>query len=279
MINDSPLHIDPNLIEKYNVPVPRYTSYPPANHFKEDFSEKDYLALVDESNSEGDKNISIYLHIPFCKKICHYCGCNACAIGTGNKVKPYLNALKKEITLLTNRLVDNRKVSQIHYGGGTPNALQASELKELNELVFSNFDFIEKPEIAIECNPAYVDKAYLDVLLEAGFNRFSFGIQDFNQQVLDTVNRDGSQLPVESLVQKIKGHDANNGVNLDFIYGLPFQTRESFLKTIEKAIAINPDRLVTFSYAHVPWMKKQQSILEKHGLPSSSSKMDMFVSA
>jgi oxygen-independent coproporphyrinogen III oxidase len=170
-------------------------------------------------------------------------------------------------------------VSQIHFGGGTPNAIEASMLKELVELVAGSFSFIDKPEIAIECNPAYLTFEYVDALKEAGFNRFSLGIQDFNDDVLRTVNRDSSHIPVDELVAYIKKERRDISVNLDFIYGLPGQTVESFLESVAKAATIRPDRLVTFSYAHVPWMKKHQMILEKRGLPSSEVKMEMFLSA
>jgi oxygen-independent coproporphyrinogen-3 oxidase len=181
--------------------------------------------------------------------------------------------------MIAPRIRNDRKVSQIHYGGGTPNSLPAPVLSELNSLLFNYFEVIPDPEIAIECNPAYLNFPYLDALLSAGFNRFSLGIQDFNNEVLRSVNREPSKIPVDELLAYIRHKNPSAGVNLDFIYGLPGQTTDSFEKTIEKAIAIRPDRLVTFSYAHVPWMKKHQVILEKKGLPSPTEKMDMFLSA
>ncbi len=268
-------HID--LIQKYNVPVPRYTSYPPANHFTEDFSPGDHVRMIMQSNSGQPQHIAFYIHIPFCKKICFYCGCNACTARDNTVVESYIQALKQEIKLVMQHIDKSRKVSQIHYGGGTPNAIDVKYLKEINDLFSENFSFIDKPEIAIECNPAHLDYAYIDGLVEAGFNRFSLGIQDFDNEVLKTVNRSPSAIEVEELVQYIKEKDKGASVNLDFIYGLPGQNIESFAKSIEKAAAIRPDRLVTFSYAHVPWMKKHQQILEKKGLPESDEKMAMFL--
>lgn len=270
------MKISNQLLEKYNVPVPRYTSYPPANYFKDNFPEKDYVKILDASNSDKPANMSIYIHIPFCNKICFYCGCNATAKGNGKLVEPYIQALKKEFELVFKHLDKNRKVSQIHYGGGTPNVLEAETLKEINELIFDHFQLTEHPEIAIECNPAYLTYDYIDTLKAAKFNRFSIGIQDFNNDVLKTVNRDPSQIPVDELIKYLKKDRNDISVNLDFIYGLPGQTVESFRKTIEKAAAIRPDRLVTFSYAHVPWKIKHQQILEKIGLPSTEHKMEMF---
>jgi len=143
------------------------------------------------------------------------------------------------------------------------------------ELIKDNFSFTEQPEIAIECHPALLDESYIQKLITAGFNRFSLGIQDFREDVLANVNRDAPKIPVEEIVSEIKSYEGT-GVNLDFIYGLPFQTINTFSETIEKAVKISPDRLVTFSYAHVPWIKKAQKILELKGLPEAKEKLGMF---
>lgn len=273
------MELSDHILNKYNVPVPRYTSYPPANHFKESFSESDYQQLLNESNNGKPENIAFYIHIPFCNKICFFCGCNACSIGKGEMIIPYMKALKKEIGLVSGYLDKSRLVSQIHYGGGTPNSLDVRLIKELNEYLFSEFTFIENPEVAIECNPAYLDLRYTDELLAAGFTRFSLGIQDFNDEILRGVNRSPSAIPVAELFSYLKTSGKKINLNLDFIYGLPGQTVGSFLETIEKAIEIRPDRLVTFSYAHVPWLKKHQLALQKSGLPSPEIKMKMFLAA
>ncbi len=273
------MKVDKELLEKYNVPVPRYTSYPPANHFTTDFTTEDYQQLIKSSNTEDPELIAFYIHIPFCKKICYYCGCNAIKKMQIHSVSQYIDVVKKEIEMVTAHIDNTRKVSQIHYGGGTPNAIEASYLKEINDLLFSKFDFIENPEIAIECNPSLLSYEYIDELLEAGFNRFSFGIQDFNDEVLKDVNRAPSALPVDELVKYVKCKNDKIAVNLDFIYGLPGQTVDSFAKTIQKAIEVRPDRLVTFSYAHVPWMKEHQKILDRKGLPNGDEKTNMFTEA
>ncbi|MDD4970005.1 MAG: oxygen-independent coproporphyrinogen III oxidase [Paludibacter sp.] len=267
------------LLIKYDVPVPRYTSYPPANYFKDGFTENNFIELMQLSESENPEHIAIYIHIPFCQKICFYCGCNASLMGKGNFVQPYLAALRKEMEMVFRHMDKNRLVSQIHYGGGTPNSLTAETLKEINEFIFSNFKMIDNPEIAIECNPAHLDHDYIDCLKAAGFNRFSLGIQDFNTVILKQVNRDPSRLPVKDLIDYIKESRDDISVNLDFIYGLPGQTIESFSETIREAVNLRPDRLVTFSYAHVPWIKKHQVILEKRGLPGADIKMKMFLAA
>lgn len=272
------MKIPENLIEKYNVPVPRYTSYPPANFFSTEFTNDDYIRSIEVSNHERPENISIYIHIPFCPKICHYCGCNTHLTRDKNKMRVYVDAVKKEIGMVKKYLDPKRKVSQVHWGGGTPNSLPAGMVEEIMDVVHQNFSFIENPEIAMECHPAMLDPTYIETLIKCGFNRFSLGIQDFNQKVLDNVNRDASVIPVEDLVNLFRSYK-NVGINLDFIYGLPFQDVTSFSETMERAVAISPDRLVTFSYAHVPWIKKAQKILEVRGLPQATEKLAMFEAA
>ena len=269
------MKVPEKLIEKYNVPVPRYTSYPPANFFREEFCEKDFVKAITDSNKAWPEKISLYIHIPFCSKMCHFCGCNTHFTRDKQKMKTYIEAVKKEIVMVKNLLDPNRKVSQVHWGGGTPNSLPIEMIQEIMEVIHANFTFVNRPEIAIECHPAMLDETYVEKLYHAGFNRFSLGIQDFKQEVLDNVNRDAPTVPVSEIVGWIRSFE-NTGVNLDFIYGLPFQDEKSFAETIIKAIEINPDRLVTFSYAHVPWIKKAQKILEVRGLPSAGEKIGMF---
>jgi oxygen-independent coproporphyrinogen-3 oxidase len=272
------MKIPVELIEKYNVPVPRYTSYPPANFFGGDFETDDFLVAVEDSNEKEPQNISIYLHIPFCTQLCLYCGCNTHITKDQDMMKHYMEALKTEIHML-NKLIDHdRKISQIHWGGGTPNVLPAELIGEVMAIFNSEYQFIDKPEIAIECNPALLDQAYIDQLVSFGFNRISLGVQDFKEKVLNALRREVPEIPISELVHMIRQH-VGVSVNLDFIYGLPYQTVESFGEAIEKAITINPDRLVTFSYAHVPWVKKAQKKLEDYGLPAAEDKVKMFEEA
>ncbi|WP_455641310.1 oxygen-independent coproporphyrinogen III oxidase [Parabacteroides sp.] len=266
-----------DLLQKYNVPVPRYTSYPPANYFADTFTNKDYEAAIEASNSAQPGHISFYVHIPFCRHLCHYCGCNSFAMMKPEVVERYISAIHQEIDRVKERLAPGRKISQIHYGGGSPTAMPVHYLKELNEHLLSDFDTIEQPEIAIECHPGYLDETYWQSLTEAGFNRFSLGVQDFNEKVLKTVNRRPALLPVETIFGILREKGAR--INMDFIYGLPFQTADSFSETIARAASLRPDRLVTFSYAHVPWVNKQQLILEKAGLPAGEEKSRMYQNA
>ncbi|MFA9391756.1 MAG: oxygen-independent coproporphyrinogen III oxidase [Prolixibacteraceae bacterium] len=263
------------LLEKYNKPVPRYTSYPPANFFTEEYTSVDYLKAIEDSNNWSPSNISFYFHVPFCKKLCYFCGCNSYGMRKLDAVDYYMKAMIKELKIVIGKLDKNRLVSQIHYGGGTPNAVDVKYLQEINELIFANFKFIDDPEIAIECNPAYLDEDQIHGLKKAGFKRFSLGIQDFEDDVLKAVNRDKPFMPLEHIMALLKEDDPEVKVNLDFIYGLPKQTAEGFAATIEKAAALKPDRLVTFSYAHVPWVSKIQKKLEVYGLPENNEKVKM----
>ena len=269
------MKIPEDLIQKYNIPVPRYTSYPPANYFSDEFNAANYIEAVENSNNEWPENISIYIHIPYCSKMCHFCGCNTQYTRDQEKLKRYVDAVLKEIDMLVPYLDSSRKVSQIHWGGGTPNTLPVELIQIIMQRIHDKFTFTDNPEIAMECHPAMLDERYVNILVQSGFNRFSLGIQDFKQEVLDNVNRTAPAVPVKEIVNWIRNYDATS-VNLDFIYGLPFQNRDTFHETIQQAIDISPDRLVTFSYAHVPWIKKAQKILEVRGLPEADEKLKMF---
>ena len=265
------------LLNKYSIPVPRYTSYPPANFFNESFTADSYKEAIIESNEQNPQHISIYIHIPFCYHMCHYCGCNSQLLKDKNVVKEYIEALKKEIRMVLPLLDHSRKISQIHYGGGTPTSQPVSVLKEINRIILSEFECIENPEIAIECHPGYLDENYWNDLIDAGFNRISIGIQDFNEEVLKASARKPSRMVIEDIIHILRSKGIS--VNMDFIYGLPLQTTESFAETINKAISLKPDRIVTFSYAHVPWVNELQKNLEKIGLPSVSTKNEIYETA
>lgn len=266
-----------DLLNKYNVPVPRYTSYPPANYFDAAFDARQYADAIEASNRTEPEHLSFYFHIPFCRRLCHYCGCNSFPMAKPEVVERYVKALHREIDLVTGKLDSRRCIAQIHFGGGTPTVLPAADLKALIGHLHERFAFISDPEIAIECHPGYLDEAYWHGLHEAGFNRFSLGIQDFDREVLHTVNRIPSLLPENEIVDLLHSYGAR--VNMDFLYGLPHQTEPGFAATIERAAAMQPDRLVTFSYAHVPWVNKQQLILEKAGLPAGDEKSRMYTAA
>ncbi|MBR4840474.1 MAG: oxygen-independent coproporphyrinogen III oxidase [Paludibacteraceae bacterium] len=265
-----------SVLEKYNVSVPRYTSYPPANYFRE-MDGATFLDEVEASNRIGDRKISFYLHLPFCRRLCYYCGCNSYLMEDGATVSQYIEALHKEIDLVAVHLDKSRPISQIHYGGGTPTAISVSLLEELNEHILSLFSSIERPEISIECHPGYLSRNDWESMAKSRFNRFSIGVQDFDKKVLEGVGRESSALPMQEIMEILRS--AHASVNMDFLYGLPRQTPDSFLHSIAKAVELHPDRLVTFSYGHVPWVFKRQAILEKMGLPDAEQKQQMYKNA
>lgn len=264
------------LFKKYNVPVPRYTSYPTANEF-EPFDAHRYLKAVETSNDATADNISFYIHVPFCRHLCHYCGCNSVAMAQPKCIEEYFETLHQEIDLLLTHLRKDRRISQIHYGGGSPSSMPLPLIRGINEHLLSAFSTIDKPEIAIECHPGYLESNDWQYLLDSGFNRFSLGIQDFNTDVLRTVNRRPSLLPVADIMEILRKGGAK--VNFDFIYGLPKQTTTEFVSTIQTAVSLHPNRLVTFSYAHLPSLFKRQMILEKAGLPLQTEKLKIFEEA
>ncbi|MDR0892924.1 MAG: oxygen-independent coproporphyrinogen III oxidase [Mediterranea sp.] len=268
--------MNPELYKKYNVPVPRYTSYPPANYFHA-FDNDTYREAVRQSNHATDNHLSFYLHIPFCPRLCHYCGCNSYPMARPERIDDYVRALHQEIDLVLLLLDSHRLISQIHYGGGTPTALPLHHIHELNDHLLSAFATIGQPEIAIECHPGYLSADDWRELTRCGFNRYSIGVQDFDEAVLKTVNRRASRLPMEEIFDLLRSTQAR--INLDLLYGLPGQTAESFAHSITRAITLKPDRIVTFSYAHVPWVNPRQRVLEQAGLPTADEKSRMFARA
>ena len=271
------MNINSDFLDKHNVSGPRYTSYPPANFFHTKFTTEDYIEQLIASNTQYPENISLYVHIPFCPQRCHFCGCNTDAGQKKSVVERYINAVIQEIETVSSHLdTKNRKVTQIHWGGGTPNAIAMSFIEKIMNAIREKFIIDEKAEIAIECSPAYLEFSHIDQLAAMGFNRMSLGIQDFREDVLAAVNRQGPRHPVKEIVDYLRTKGFN-GINLDFIYGLPLQNIESLQETIQKAIEIKPDRIVTFSYAHVPWVKEEQKKLEKIGLPTPNEKMEMLI--
>ena len=263
------------LLKKYNQSGPRYTSYPPATFFDSKFSNSDHEKHIIQSNFETPENISIYIHIPFCPQICHFCGCTTESGYTKPFLERYVDALIKEIEYVANKIDKKRKVTQVHWGGGTPNAISYRYIERITNKLYDEFEFASFYEMAIECNPAHLEFKHIELLKKFGFNRISLGIQDFRNDVLEAINRKPSKHPIEEIISKIKS-EGFTGTNIDLVYGLPLQTVSSFKNTVERAIELKTERLVTFSYAHVPSVLPRQKILEKIGFPSSNDKASMY---
>mgnify|MGYP001341587626 FL=1 len=264
-----------DLLKKYNQSGPRYTSYPPATFFDSKFGNSDHEKHIIQSNNEKPENISIYIHIPFCPQICHFCGCTTETGFTKPFLERYVDALIMEIDYVARRVNKKRKLTQIHWGGGTPNAIAYKYIERITNKLYEEFTFSKNYEMAIECNPAHLEFRHIELLKKFGFNRISLGIQDFRNDVLDAINRKPSKHPINEIVAKIKS-EGFTGTNIDLVYGLPLQTISSFEKTVEKAIELKTERLVTFSYAHVPSVLPRQKILEKIGFPNQSEKAEMY---
>ena len=263
------------LLKKYNQSGPIYTSYPPATFFDSKFSNSDHERHIIQSNFETPENISIYIHIPFCPQICHFCGCTTESGYTKPFLERYVDALIKEIEYVANKIDKKRKVTQVHWGGGTPNAISYRYIERITNKLYDEFEFASFYEMAIECNPAHLEFKHIELLKKFGFNRISLGIQDFRNDVLEAINRKPSKHPIEEIISKIKS-EGFTGTNIDLVYGLPLQTVSSFKNTVERAIELKTERLVTFSYAHVPSVLPRQKILEKIGFPSSNDKASMY---
>ena len=263
------------LLKKYNQSGPRYTSYPPATFFDSKFSNSDHERHIIQSNFETPENISIYIHIPFCPQICHFCGCTTESGYTKPFLERYVDAVIKEIDYVAKKIDKKRKVTQVHWGGGTPNEISYRFIERITNKLFDEFEFASVYEMAIECNPAHLEFKHIELLKKFGFNRISLGIQDFRNDVLEAINRKPSKHPIEEIISKIKS-EGFTGTNIDLVYGLPLQTVSSFKNTVEKAIELKTERLVTFSYAHVPSVLPRQKILEKIGFPSSNDKASMY---
>ena len=261
-----------NIIKKYTTSGPRYTSYPPANHFTASFGLNDYMQTATHSNTRDNiygqlKPLSLYIHIPFCDTICYYCGCSKVVTKDRSKAAPYLERLEKEIVLQGKLFDAARPVDQLHFGGGTPTFISMDQLQHLMKILTENFRLHDDDsgEYSIELDPRDIEVDELQVLREMGFNRLSFGIQDFNEDVQKAVNRQQSTDKIFSLIRRAR-EVGFKSISTDLIYGLPKQTVETFRETIDQIILVNPDRISIFNYAHLPAMFKPQRRIDEKDL-------------
>jgi oxygen-independent coproporphyrinogen III oxidase len=268
------LNVDLDLVSKYNVPGPRYTSYPPATQFSGQFSIETLLNEV-RANNETDRDLSLYFHLPFCRSLCWYCGCTTVTTTQQGQSAKYLGYLKKELALIAPVLNPERKAVQIHFGGGTPTFLQPDEIRALGRMVHSQFRVAPDAEAGVEIDPRDLTRDHLSALREIGFNRASVGVQDNDPAVQNAVHR----IQPFALTQKVVDWIRAAGfcsLNIDLIYGLPCQTPTSFGKTLDEVLQLRPDRFAVFNYAHVPWIKPAQRILQAEALPSPETKLKLL---
>lgn len=262
---------DQNLINKYNISGPRYTSYPTALSFNEGYQQGDLIKAVESSSTNS---LSLYIHIPFCSQLCYYCGCNKVITRHQSKADLYLDFLEKEI-ITQAQLFAHYRVEQLHLGGGTPTFLTAEQMARLVGILEQHFNFAHDAERGIEIDPRSLADGMLNHLRFLGFNRVSFGIQDFNDDVQLAVNRPQSAEDVKGLISQARELGFSS-INADMIYGLPLQTPASFKETIAQLIALDPDRVSVFNYAHLPDRFAAQRKIKDADLPSAHDKLTMF---
>jgi oxygen-independent coproporphyrinogen-3 oxidase len=263
---------DLRLLAKYGRPVPRYTSYPTAPHFGPVVDAACYGTWLEALDAAAEP-LSLYLHIPFCRALCWFCGCNTRVVHNYDWIERYLGLLAKELALVTARLGGSRSVSHIHFGGGTPTMLAARDLARLADLLRDHFDVAADAEFAVEIDPRVLTAQQAKALGACRVTRASLGVQDFAPAVQKTINRVQPYAVTERAVAALR----ENGIariNLDLIYGLPFQTAESVVATVDQALKLDPDRLAVFGYAHVPWMKKHQRAIPEAALPDAAARFD-----
>ena len=262
-----------NKILKYNNLAPRYTSYPTAPHFSKDITSDIYKGWLEAITD--DQNISLYFHIPFCRKLCHYCGCHTKIVDYDDPINSYIDTLIKELALVSRSLTSKHKVIHIHFGGGTPTILEPKIFNKLIAKVRELFVISENLEFAIEVDPRTINEEKVKSYAENGVNRISFGIQDFNLDVQTAINRIQPFELVANITELFRKYSINN-INFDLIYGLPKQTEKIILENLKQSIKLAPTRIAFFGYAHVPWMKKNMQLINEEDLPDNLARLNMF---
>ncbi len=270
------VEFDSQLIKRYDKAGPRYTSYPTAVQFNEDYTSEDYKKFAEKSN-QSQQALSLYFHIPFCDTVCFYCGCNKVVTKDRSKATPYLERVYKEIEMQAKLFDPARKVDQLHWGGGTPTFISHDEMRQLMTVTRQHFNLHDDDsgEYSIEIDPREVSRDSIKLLRELGFNRMSLGVQDFNPAVQKAVNRIQSR---EETLAALTGarEEKFKSISIDLIYGLPLQTVESFDQTLDELIEIGPDRVSVFNYAHLPERFKPQRRINEEDLPIASVKLEIF---
>jgi oxygen-independent coproporphyrinogen III oxidase len=267
------LSVGEDFVNHYNRPGPRYTSYPTAPVWVDTFGPADYESAMADADRKGSP-VSLYMHLPFCESLCLFCACNVIIQKDKSVSPPYLAILKKEIDRIAHGVSRSRKVIQFHWGGGTPTYLSPEQIEDLFTYTREHFTFAPDAEIGVEIDPRVTTRAHLETLRRMGFNRLSMGVQDFKEEVQKAIHRIQPFEDTRDLIAAARqlGFDS---INVDLIYGLPYQTAESFAHTVDQIVEISPDRIAMFSYAHVPWLKKQQGSFVGH-LPEGMQKFNIF---
>ena len=266
----------PELLKKFDINGPRYTSYPSADRFHSDFSEADYLGAL-ERVAKVDEPLSLYFHLPFCPNICYYCGCNKIITKDHGRSAKYIKYLAKEMAIVTKAMGAHKKipVTQLHWGGGTPTFLSHEEMIELMQHTREHFELLPGGEYSIEIDPRRVTEKDIALLAELGFNRISLGVQDFNLAVQEAVHRVQTIEETQAVMDWSRKYGFKSR-SVDLIYGLPKQTPETFKETVDAVLAMNPDRLSVYNYAHLPHIFKPQRRIAEADLPPAADKLDIL---
>ena len=275
----APAEFNLDLVRKYNLPGPRYTSYPTAVQFSETVPTADLVTAVRRDNEDAARPVSLYFHLPFCETLCWFCGCTTVITLKRDASADYLTFLEKELDLIQPLMNPGRKVIQMHFGGGTPTFLPPPVIRRLGEAIHAHHRFATDSENSVEIDPRRLTHDHIRAFREIGCNRASLGVQDTNPVVQSAIHR---VQPMEQTRQAVDWLRAEGfqSISFDLIFGLPHQTADSFARTIDEVLALGPDRLAVFSYAHVPWIKPSQRIFEKQdNLPSTEEKMKMLAVA
>ena len=259
----------PELLARYDLRIPRYTSYPTAPHFHPGVGPTQYGARL--AALDPEKPLSIYLHVPFCEKLCWYCGCNTKIVARYDPVAAFRDHLVREINLVAGYLSGRFRVSHVHWGGGTPTILAADDFLALSNELRRLFEIGDDAEIAVEIDPRTLSETTVGALAAAGVNRASLGVQDFDIAVQRAVNRIQPYAITAQVVEWLRSAGISS-LNFDLMYGLPLQTEESVVVTVDQAVTLRPDRVAVFGYAHVPWMKRHQRLLEERQLPDTATR-------
>ena len=267
--------LTPELLEKYRTSAPRYTSYPTAVDWNDGFDPSSYPELLAKAASATDP-LSVYVHIPFCAERCLFCGCNVVITRNEDRVERYLMQLEKEFHTVGASGIGGRKVRQYHWGGGTPTHLSIEQIERVQGWFNRSFTLADDAEVAIEVDPRVTTPAQIEVLAQLGFNRMSLGLQDLDPKVQVDIKRVQSETETVEIIDAARGAGMGS-INIDLIYGLPHQTLDGFAKTVDSVLAIRPERVALFHYAHVPWIKKHQTAMTLDAIPSSADKLAIFV--
>ncbi len=265
-----------DLVSKYNVQAPRYTSYPTVPYWDNNLNEQEWIKHIKDAFRINNENgISLYIHLPFCESLCTYCACNT-RITVNHKMEmPYINALIKEWHLYLSQFGDVPKIKEVHLGGGTPTFFSHENLYYLLNSILSTCEMSKEADLSFEGHPGNTTEQHLQTLYDLGFKRVSFGVQDFNDKVQETINRYQTFSEVENVMTKAR-NIGYRSINIDLVYGLPFQTIDTVRSTIEQIVALRPERIAFYSYAHVPWLKPGQRKYTEKDLPISSEKRKLY---